>query len=51
MRRSALGLGFGLGLGLCFMFTFVCAIISNLSNNAIVVGCCRVRVMVRVRVG
>ena len=34
-------LGLGLGLGLCFMFTLVCAIIFNLSNNAIVVCCCR----------
>ena len=34
-------LGIELGLGLCFMFTFVCAIIFNLSNNAIVVCCCR----------
>ena len=31
----------GIELGLCYMFTFVCAIIFNLSNNAIVVCCCR----------
>ena len=38
---TGLGLCFKVRVRLCFMLTFICAIIFNLTNNAIVVCCCR----------